>query len=225
MLDVDSYETRYGNRFENAARSRELAELRRNAVFLARAEPIAFLRERLDLLRYTDPLEVDSGVPFYAVAGELTQEFIADATAMTFRRIFEGTLGQRWSETHALAPRSARQAELLRGTLAVLLDEVKPLHDRLAQLWPAQIRADRFSPGALTPLLHITAPQERSVWNRETESALTSLGLFPARPWDTVGGQYAAVDQAQRHLAEDLGLSLWQLENLLRCVDRMWQGM
>jgi hypothetical protein len=204
-------------------RGREAAQPRSRAILLARAEPVGFLRERLDLLRSTDPLDVDPGAPCYAVAAELTPDFIADAPAEAFRRVFTGALGRRWRETAGLAPRSARQAELLRGTLAVLLDQQRPLPDRLDQLWPARIQADRFSPGALTPLLHITAAHEHSVWNRDTESALSDLGLFPDRPWDTVGGQYAAVDQAQRELAEDLHLSLWQLENLLRSVHRGWQ--
>jgi hypothetical protein len=105
----------------------------------------------------------------------------------------------------------------LREALAVLLDESRPIVERLNQLVPA--RGPAYVPGlsraVLTPILLITHPDKYSVWNRMSEEAEKALGIWPRFDRGTsFGEKYEMLNDLHTQLAGALGVNRWTLDAL-----------
>lgn len=114
-----------------------------------------------------------------------------------------------------------RQPELyadmvrLRESLGILVDETKPLRDRVdtANELPG-MGAAKFS-----AILLIAYPSKYGVWNGTSEKALKHLGLWPDIPRGaTEGDKYAAVNNVLVELADSMNIDLWTL-------DALWWGL
>jgi len=126
--------------------------------------------------------------------------------------------------------------DALRAALAVLIDESRPVAERLNELEPSRGAAavPFLGKAKLTAMLLVTHPREYGVWNDYSERALRGLGLMPdfavpvaeagddARPPVTrLGDQYALVNAALKKLADDNRLTMWQLDIILERIARL----
>jgi hypothetical protein len=108
----------------------------------------------------------------------------------------------------------------LREALALLVDEDRPLRDRLERLRPAE--GPRMVPflgkAVITAILHVVYPDRYAVFNNVSKAAMLQLGLWPKdMPRGQFAGfpdQYLVVNPIQLELAAQLGIDLWTLDYL-----------
>lgn len=112
----------------------------------------------------------------------------------------------------------------LRMALLTLIDETRPIEERLNLLEPSrgELAVPHLGKAKLTPILLVKYPRTYAVWNDYSERALRSMGLFPEFEdgWH-LGEQYAAVNRVLVGLANEHNLTLWRLDYLLEQLARL----
>jgi hypothetical protein len=114
--------------------------------------------------------------------------------------------------------------ERLRLALACLLDESRPVAERLNDVEPGRgaLAVPHLGKAKLTPILLVTHPRGYGVWNDYSERALRGLGLFPEfAEGARLGDQYAAVNEVLLGLAAEYNLTLWWLDIILEKIARL----
>lgn len=103
----------------------------------------------------------------------------------------------------------------LRQVLGVLVDETRPIRERI----DAVIEAPGMGVAKFSAILLVAYPGKYGVWNGTSQKALISLGLWPTFPRGvTTGGRYLMVNQVLLDLARKLEIDLWTL-------DALWWGI
>lgn len=103
----------------------------------------------------------------------------------------------------------------LRQVLSVLVDEARPIRERVDTV----VVAPGMGVAKLSAILLVAYPRKYGVWNGTSEKALSSLGLWPeTRRGATTGEKYVAVNQVLLDLAGSLKIDLWTL-------DAIWWGI
>jgi hypothetical protein len=114
--------------------------------------------------------------------------------------------------------------ERLRAALLCLVDEQRPVAERLNDLEPGRgaLAVSHLGKAKLTPILLVTQPRRYGVWNDYSERALRRMGLFPD-PGESarLGDQYAAVNAVLVRLAAEYRLTLWWLDVILERMARL----
>ncbi len=114
--------------------------------------------------------------------------------------------------------------ERLRAALLVLIDESRPVAERVNALEPGrgELAVPHLGKAKLTPLLLVTYPRKYGVWNDYSERALMGMGLMPEfEPGARLGDQYAAVNDVLAELATTYRVSMWWLDVILERVARL----
>lgn len=112
----------------------------------------------------------------------------------------------------------------LRAALAVVLDETRPLAERLNAVDPGRgaLAVPHLGKAKLTPLLLVTNPAKYGVWNDYSERALGGMGVMPEfAEGARLGDQYAAVNAVLVDLAAQYQVSLWWLDIILERIARL----
>ncbi len=118
----------------------------------------------------------------------------------------------------------AADMDALRAALLVLVDESRPIAERMNLLEPGrgEIAVSHLGKAKLTPLLLVTHPKPYGVWNDYSERALRGLGLMPEfEAGAHLGDQYSQVNAVLVELAEKYRLSLWWLDIILERIARL----
>jgi hypothetical protein len=114
--------------------------------------------------------------------------------------------------------------EALRTALMILIDESRPIAERLNELEPGRGKAAvrHLGKAKLTPILMMTQPRGYGVWNDYSERALSGMGLMPEfAPGSGLGDQYAAVNAILLELATRYNVTLWWLDVILERIARL----
>jgi hypothetical protein len=114
--------------------------------------------------------------------------------------------------------------ERLRAALAVLVDESRPVAERLNALEPGrgELAVPQLGKAKLTPMLLVHEPKRYGVWNDYSERALRGMGLMPAAAEGArLGDQYAAVNEVLGRLAAEYRVTLWWLDIILERIARL----
>ena len=112
----------------------------------------------------------------------------------------------------------------LRTAIACLVDESRPIAERLNKLEPGrgELAVPHLGKAKLTPILLVSHPRQYGVWNDYSERALRGMGVFPEFGGDWhLGEQYAAVDEVLVGLAAEYVVSLWWLDVILERIARL----
>lgn len=134
---------------------------------------------------------------------------ITEAEVKAFLRVDNN---KHWSGLHRQGNRICADMDRLRATLAAVLDETRPLVQRLDQ---AIDTVSGMGKAILTAILLVAYPDRYGVWNNTSEAALRELGLWPEFNRGTSFGQrYEQVNGILTMLAGELGLDLWSLDGL-----------
>jgi hypothetical protein len=100
--------------------------------------------------------------------------------------------------------------EQLRKVLTVLLDENQSIQVRLDKIMdkggPLYIKG--LGRAVLTPILTCVYPEKYANYNRITEEGLTVLGRNKAKPTDSFGKRYVAINEACHQIAGEINQSL-----------------
>lgn len=147
---------------------------------------------------------------------------IATLTKQDMTGFMSYAQNKRWREISK--ENVASDMERLRVALAVLIDETRPMVDRLNELEPGRgaLAVAHLGKAKLTPILLVTHPKQYGVWNDYAERALRGMGLFPEfREGWHLGEQYAAVNEVLVRLATEYHVSLWWLDIILERIARL----
>ena len=129
---------------------------------------------------------------------------------------------RRWRELSK--ERVTDDMEALRAALLCLVDESRPVVERMNELEPGRgsLAVPHLGKAKLTAILLVTHPREYGAWNDYSERALEGLGLMPTFGVGTrLGDQYAAVNEVLARLAQDNNLTMWWLDVILEQIARM----
>lgn len=123
-----------------------------------------------------------------------------------------------WEGIHRQQSLITSDMAKLRKALTTLLDETKPLKDRLDFLFPHT--GTNFIKGlgkaVVTPILLVAYPKKYGVWNAKSEAALKKLKEFPSlKSKDSFSIKYLKVNQVLLELSEKYSASLWQIDGVL----------
>lgn len=135
----------------------------------------------------------------------------------TFRGFLQFKNNRHWLSLQRKGSLVCADMKRLREALAILLDESRPIEERLDQLVPA--RGPAFVPhlgkAILTPILLIHDPQRYGVWNQISENAMRTLSIWPdLERTAPFGRRYAEANAVMRKVAESVGIDLWILDAL-----------
>lgn len=122
-----------------------------------------------------------------------------------------------WDSLHRQGPQMTEDMPRLRATLQVLLDETRPIEQRLNAM--KQGAKKNSVPGlgkaTLTAILLVCHPDKYGVWNGTSRAAMEKLGIWPRlERGASLGTRYLAVNAVLLELARELGISLWALDGL-----------
>jgi len=116
---------------------------------------------------------------------------------------------RHWSGLNRQVNRVCGDMPTTRAALAHLVDESRPIADRMQPV--TDIKG--MGKGIITAILHVAYPDQYGVWNNTSHDGLLELGLLPQTPRGaSFGERYAAVNEVLLHLAAALDVDLWTLD-------------
>lgn len=116
---------------------------------------------------------------------------------------------RHWSGLNRQVNRVCSDMPTTRAALAHLVDETRPIADRMQPV--TDIKG--MGKGIITAILHVAYPDQYGVWNNTSHDGLLELGLLPQTARGaSFGERYAAVNDVLLHLAAALDVDLWTLD-------------
>jgi hypothetical protein len=135
----------------------------------------------------------------------------------TFLSFLKFENNHHWYGLNRHGDRVTRDMPRLRAALSLLVDESKPLKDRLDQLRPIGGPALIYGLGraVLTAILHVVYPERYGVLNNVTEEGMKTLNLWPSSfSGQSFAETYEAVNRQLLAIAKALETDLWTLDFL-----------
>lgn len=138
------------------------------------------------------------------------REHLPELTEGEFSPFLYFEHNHHWTGLHRQVNRICADMALLRRSLMVLLDEKRPIDERLDEVVEAVYGMGK---GIITAVLTVGYPDRYGVWNATSEGGLVSLQLFPAFERGTsFGEKYAIINDLLTRLSKATGLDLWTLD-------------
>ena len=144
-------------------------------------------------------------------------EAIASLSEEEFREFLKFENNRHWWFMPHHGPKICADMDLLRAALSILVDESRPIEDRLDQVLPKSGKpmVPYVNRALITAILLITSPAEYGVWNSTSEGSLKALGILPRFPMGAPFSQrYATFNGVLKQLAAALEIDLWALDSL-----------
>ena len=138
-------------------------------------------------------------------------------TAEQFKSFLLFKNNRHWKAIHRQANQIVADMPALRKAFGILLDEQKPLVDRLKKLRPKgkDPLVKGLARSVITPILLVAHPKKYGVLNQVAEDGMKQLGVWPAlERGSDFAGKYVAVNKVLNELASELGIDLWTLDAL-----------
>jgi hypothetical protein len=148
-------------------------------------------------------------------------QYLPMLTAEEFQDFLLIRNNYHWNGIHRLGSKICKDMDRLRRALEILIEEGRPVRDRLNDLIP--LSGEAFVPylgkAIITPILLVTQPSKYSVWNSVSEGAMHFLDVWPPIENNTpFGEKYERINDIQCSFARELGVDLWTL-------DALWWGV
>lgn len=124
---------------------------------------------------------------------------------------------RHWTGLHRRSPLAHADMDLIRRALAILVDESKPIGERLNLLIPKNSTpmVRNLGRAVITAILHLVYPDKYSVWNGTSEAAMRTLGLWPKFDRGaSFGERYVTVNDVLLAVAKELETDLWTVDFL-----------
>lgn len=148
-------------------------------------------------------------------------EQVADLTADEFKSFLLFQNNRHWLGIHRQGNQIVEDMPRLREAMLVLLDESRPIEERLRRLRPKKEASlvKGLARSVITPILLVSRPDKYGVLNQVAESGMKELDLWPHldRGVD-FAAKYVSVNEILRYLTEELAIDLWTL-------DALWWGI
>ena len=137
---------------------------------------------------------------------------ISKLTDVEFKEFLKFENNKHWSGLHRMGPKICSDMKTLRQSLEVLIDEKKPIEERLDYTHNA---VDGMGKAIITAILLIIFPDRYGVWNNTSEGALKKLDIWPQFDRkNSFGIRYIKVNEIFQYIATRLELDLWTLDLL-----------
>ena len=138
-------------------------------------------------------------------------------TAADFKGFLLYENNRHWWGIHRHQAKLVADMDRLRSVLQVLLDQSKPIEERLDRIEPPT--GPKPLPGlgkaVYTPILHVVYPDRYGVWNSVSEEAMKRLRLWPVFDrGSSQGERYLTTNDVLKGVAGQLGVDLWTLDSL-----------
>ena len=124
---------------------------------------------------------------------------------------------KHWSGLHRQRKSVTADMKALRQALSILVDETRPIDERLNEIRPLKGNpmVNGFGPAISTAILHVSNPQKYGVWNTTSQAGWVNTGLWPTQRANIpFGTYYQTVNEILKAIAEEIGVDLWTLDAL-----------
>lgn len=142
-------------------------------------------------------------------------------TAEDFKSFLLINNNKHWEGIHRQGNMITAEMGKLKSTLGLLLEESKPIIERLNKILPKNkpplIKG--LGRAVLTPILMIVCPDKYCVYNSKTESGMNGFDIYPSFTNESFAEKYVKINEIVNNLAKQNGLSLWQIDEV------WWQGV
>ena len=125
-----------------------------------------------------------------------------------------------WDSLHRVRTFMTEDMDLLREALATLVDEKRPVRDRLNDLrperyWGEHSKVSHLGMPVLTAILQVTQPDKYGIWNNTSDLGLKTVRLWDKR-WETqpAADSYGEMNEIYLYFAQSLSIDLWTLDSL-----------
>jgi len=140
---------------------------------------------------------------------------IDNLTAEEFKSFLWFRNNKHWKNIHRYGNRITSDMKKLKSTLKLLLDESKPIKDRLDEIMPKNKPIVKgLNKAVLTPILLVVYPEKYCVYNGIVERGMKHFGIFPNFKGESFGEKYTKINEIINSLAKQYGLSLWQIDEV-----------
>ena len=122
---------------------------------------------------------------------------------------------KHWDNIHRYGNIVTRDIDRLRGALKILVDEKKPLEQRLDHLFPngSPNYIKGLGRATITPILLVVYPENYGVYNARTEEGLNAVRLMPKiGRGNSLSKRYTEINEVLKGLAYKNDMSLLQLD-------------
>jgi len=124
---------------------------------------------------------------------------------------------RHWDGIHRQVNMITSDMDKLSKGLKILLDESKPIKERLDILFPHN--KPNYIKGLgraiVTPILLMVHPEKYGVFNTKSEEGLKELELLPSFKKKSFSEKYIAVNDVLINFASEYGLTLWQVDEIV----------
>jgi hypothetical protein len=138
-------------------------------------------------------------------------------TADDFKSFLLFKNNQHWDSLHRQSGWMTEDMNKLRNALKILMDESKPIENRLNKLRPnsSEPMVKGLGRAVITAILQIMYPEKYGIWNNTAEAGMKELKIFPEFDRGiTFGEKYELVNTVLLDAAQKLDIDLWTLDIL-----------
>jgi Holliday junction resolvase-like predicted endonuclease len=138
---------------------------------------------------------------------------IKNMSAEDFLSFLSFKNNHHWEGLHRRGPDIVKDIKKLRSALAVLVDEARPIVQRMDRVLDGPDRVPYLGRAVLTAILMVVYPDRYAVWNTKSEAGMRELEVLPAND-GTRGEQYARMNEVALAASRALNVDLWTLDML-----------
>lgn len=135
-------------------------------------------------------------------------------TAEEFKSFLLIKNNKHWEGIHRQSNMVTLDMEKLKSTLKLLLDEDKPIKERIDKIIPKNkpplIKG--LGRAVLTPILLVVYPDKYAVYNSIVENGMKGFGVFPIFRNESFAEKYVKINEIINNIAKENELSLWQID-------------
>jgi hypothetical protein len=147
-----------------------------------------------------------------------SSEHVPNITEEEFRSFLLLENNRHWSGLHRQGPRMCSNMANLRKALGTLLNENKPVSERLDE---ANKLVSGMGKNIASAILLVTQPDRYGVWNNRSEANMKRLAIWPGFDrGETFGNRYVKVNKILLQLRDALQIDLWTLDSLWWFLDQ-----
>jgi len=125
-----------------------------------------------------------------------------------------------WTNMNRVEKFMTEDMGLLRQALLILVDESRPVRERLNELrpertWATHSMVSHLGMPMLTAILQVTQPDKYGVWNNTSDAGMKAVKLWDKR-WESrlAGDSYVEMNEIYLYFAKSLRIDLWTLDAL-----------
>lgn len=152
-----------------------------------------------------------------------TPEGSASLDIEKFKAFLRPSENHHWSQLNRHSGELTANPSLLRKVVGVLVDEDKPISDRIDEAQRLMRGVPGLGRATITAILQVAYPKKYGVYNHTSSEGLRKIGMHPENSVPrfgslSLGKQYERINHVLSELSASYGLSLWAL-------DRVWGGL